>query len=324
MADLAYERYEKKDEGDDLEKVLKKHHFNDTTESGNSERQQRWNYFTERMEGWKLLEGFDLSKYKGEYKDQPESIKAQYEGFYAAAFEKDNEIVIAYRGTDKEVGGKKSFKNFMEEHIYTNGQIVCGMPGIQFKLAEDFYNYILTKNIDSNILITGHSLGGGLSQYVSVIGAENISKTVIWNGVGVAGFSRMNGYELFGTEAILTKLSWKEIFDSTGEKGKYILKEFIQAGFVKTNGTYLVSPNTEFVDIPNNLIKIPTKEELKNIISKGLDEYLKSNANGLNYWDESSKIEIEKNSLTSKDSLDYSIELLEKKKDLWIIIIIKT
>ncbi|BDU51241.1 hypothetical protein [Haliovirga abyssi] len=310
LADLAYERYEDKDNNNPLKDILLKHHFN------NSERQQRWNYFTERMEGWKLLEGFDLSKYKREYEGKHEDIKAQYEGFYAAAFEKDNEIVIAYRGTDKEVGGKKSFKNFMEEHIYTNGQIVCGMPGIQFKLAEDFYNKILNapNNQHKTISITGHSLGGGLSQYVSVIGAENISKTVIWNGVGVAGFSRMNGYELFGTEAILTKLSWKEIFDSTGEKGKYILKEFIQAGFVKTNGTYLISLNTEFVDIPNSLIKIPTKEELKNIISKGLDEYLKSNANGLNHWDESNKIEIEKNSLTSEDSLDYSIELLERKK----------
>jgi len=90
LADLAYERYEKTIKPETLlKKILESHNFKDL------ERKQRWEFFSERMEGWKLLEGFDLSRYKGEYEDKPEGIKSQYEGFYAAAFEKDDEIVIA-------------------------------------------------------------------------------------------------------------------------------------------------------------------------------------------------------------------------------------
>ncbi|BDU50631.1 lipase family protein [Haliovirga abyssi] len=218
LADLAYERYIDDDEGYNLEKVLKKHHFNDTTETGKSERQQRWNYFSERMEGWKLLEGFDLDEYKNKYKEEYESsfgekkegskefknIELQYKQFYAAAFEKDDEIVIAYRGTDGENGkydSHKDFKiffglidlgdrDFIMEHYLTNGKIVAGIPGIQFKLAVDFYNKILTKNTESNISVTGHSLGGGLAQYVSVM--EGVKRGVAWNGVGIKDFLKFN------------------------------------------------------------------------------------------------------------------------------------
>jgi len=311
LADLAYERFDEIKDIRPLKEVFSGKKFND------KKRKQRWEFFSERMEGWKLLEGFDLSRYKGEYEDKPEGIKSQYEGFYAAAFEKDDEIVIAYRGTDKEVGGKESKWNLFKEFAYTNGQIVCGMPGIQFKLAEEFYNKILDspklRNKNKTINITGHSLGGGLAQYVAVIGAEKIAKTVVWNGVGVAGFSRMNGYELFGENAIFNKMKLDEMSKGTGAKSNEILKGLINGGYVKLNGTYLTNPNTEFVDLPNHLEKIPTKEKLKDIINEGFEEYMQLNKS-LNYWDKKQKSDIEKSVIITDESLEYSRELLEIKK----------
>ncbi|BDU50627.1 hypothetical protein [Haliovirga abyssi] len=220
LADLAYERYEKIKDIRPLKEVLSIHHFNDTTETGKSERQQRWNYFSERMEGWKLLEGFDLDEYKNKYKEEYESsfgekkegskefknIELQYKQFYAAAFEKDDEIVIAYRGTDGENGkydSHKDFKiffglidlgdrDFIMEHYLTNGKIVAGIPGIQFKLAVDFYKDIVNNDDykDKTISVTGHSLGGGLAQYVSVM--EGVKRGVAWNGVGIKDFLKIN------------------------------------------------------------------------------------------------------------------------------------
>ena len=212
LADLSYERYEKKDEGDILKRIFQKHNFNDSAESGKSERKQRWGFFSERMEGWKLLEGFDVEKYKQEWILQPEDIQLQYKQFYAAAFEKDDEIVIAYRGTDGDNGeydSHKDFKtlfgllnlgdnDFVLEHYLTNGRLIAGIPGIQFKLAVDFYKDIKKhyKKKSPTISVTGHSLGGGLAQYVSVM--EGVKRGVAWNGVGIKDFLKFSGNEFLG------------------------------------------------------------------------------------------------------------------------------
>ncbi|BDU50633.1 hypothetical protein [Haliovirga abyssi] len=200
LADLAYERYEEKDKTYELKKILLEKDFND------SERHQRWNYFSERMEGWKLLEAYDPDDYKKEWLLKSEDIELQYKQFYAAAFEKNNEIVIAYRGTDGangEYDSHKDFKiffglidlgdrDFIMEHYLTNGKIIAGIPGIQFKLAVDFYKDIVKdrKNKDKTISVTGHSLGGGLAQYVSVM--EGVKRGVAWNGVGIKDFLKFN------------------------------------------------------------------------------------------------------------------------------------
>ena len=163
------------------------------------------------MNFWKLIDAFDLVTYGETMGLSEEEIEntTEYQQFYAAAFQKGNgEIVIAYRGTDGENGGYDTNfdilktittfdTDFAKEHLLTNGKIAAGIPGKQFEMAEWYYKKIKKIDETKSVSFTGHSLGGGLSQYAKVMsGEESALKT--WNGIGVAGLGKINGYEFLG------------------------------------------------------------------------------------------------------------------------------
>ena len=82
-----------------------------------------------------------------------------------------NEMVIAYRGTDQ------------TEDLLVDLQIALGnISQEQLLDAENFYNAVITQYGDSNITITGHSLGGALAQ---LVGAETGVETVTFNAPGM-------------------------------------------------------------------------------------------------------------------------------------------
>jgi hypothetical protein len=296
LADLAYERFKNDDNGYSLNEIFKDHQFKDE-KTGKSIRKQTWNYFKDKMSDWKLLEGFDLDEYfkkypkdKEEYENEGFSTKCQYDGFYAVAFIKDNDIVIAFRGTDDEVKGKGYSKNsiinsitnkinFFSEMIVTNGKIVCGIPGIQFKLATNFYKYILKKYKNNNIYLTGHSLGGGLAQYVSVIGNEHITKTVTWNGVGIKHFGKINGFEFANNSVIFDKIF--PLNSNIDEKQRYILKLLDKKEIIYLNDDFFKKSKVEYNDFPK-LLRIPTKEEIKEIVNEIVDNKILTTSN--NYY----------------------------------------
>ena len=77
-------------------------------------------------------------------------------GFYATAFTKNNEIVIAIRGTDD----NKDRKN-------ADANLLFGQIPNQFYDAKKFYEKIKKNNLNTKITFVGHSLGGSLSQLMS-------------------------------------------------------------------------------------------------------------------------------------------------------------
>ena len=77
-------------------------------------------------------------------------------GFYATAFTKNNEIVIAIRGTDD----NKDRKN-------ADANLLFGQIPNQFYDAKKFYEKIKKNNPNTKITFVGHSLGGSLSQLMS-------------------------------------------------------------------------------------------------------------------------------------------------------------
>ena len=97
------------------------------------------------------------------------SQKAKDAGFYAVAYEWDGKTVISYRGTD---GLDDVYKGWTTGLGWTDQD--------QANLALEFYQAATERDpfayeIPTDIILTGHSLGGGLAGFVSVLsGAEAV------------------------------------------------------------------------------------------------------------------------------------------------------
>ncbi|MDR6718770.1 lipase family protein [Paenibacillus sp. 2003] len=141
---------------------------------------------------------------KEEYKDwrtvEPDGAKLhrKYSGFDAVVLEnpKTNQVIIGYRGTEPEgkltdkfadwetdafdvVGGRTrkledSITDPERHNIFKNSPFKLMMDNSswennQFHQAEELYEAVQKAYPDSDISLTGHSLGGGLAQYVAAL-----------------------------------------------------------------------------------------------------------------------------------------------------------
>lgn len=98
-------------------------------------------------------------------------------GFFATAYDLNGEVVISFRGTDPTTVNAELFKDIFEGWIASFGIA----PSPQLAAAELFYENVT--NLDlftgaSNVVLTGHSLGGGLAGY---IGALNGTRAVVFD-----------------------------------------------------------------------------------------------------------------------------------------------
>lgn len=171
-------------------------------------------------------------------------------GFYGAAFQniESEEVVIAYRGTEPTVTGQAE-----RDLAYTDGKIAAGLIPEQVKEGNELYNYKELKTLKeagAEISVTGHSLGGGIAQYVA--GMNNLGGET-FNGVGVAGAAKINGYEFFVDnikmtedgkwekppvvdEGVLLMLS-DALFSNIGSD---ITNRMIQAGIINENKEVII------------------------------------------------------------------------------------
>ncbi len=165
------------------------------------------------MKGLKIMKNFELkvtkTKYKNEaeeiahheamrkaslyaYKSTDENLPKGYEhigifdnmdnGFHAEVLKKNNEIIIAYRGTEE-----KSIKDWLNnEQIYKNAY-----PP-QINSAEEVYKNIRKEYPNADIVLTGHSAGGGVAAY---LGAKYGIPAITFNPIGtVELLDKNNGY----------------------------------------------------------------------------------------------------------------------------------
>lgn len=113
-------------------------------------------------------------------------------GFYAAAYDWNGQKVISYRGTDSAIELSSA------ADIWSGWILGAGFPGAsQAGLALDFFEGIIAGSAfdatdNSGIVLTGHSLGGGLAGFVSMI-----------SGAKAVGFDHMP----FGEGAMAAVLS---------------------------------------------------------------------------------------------------------------------
>jgi Protein of unknown function (DUF2974) len=92
----------------------------------------------------------------------PSTAAAQAAGFYAAAYTVGSQTIISYRGTDGDPGD-----------YATDIQFSAGFGDTaQSRLAVTFYKSVIGVGADprnGNVILTGHSLGGGLAGYVGAL-----------------------------------------------------------------------------------------------------------------------------------------------------------
>ena len=165
-------------------------------------------YSTEKLEQkstpkfGKILDGWEyLDCATGEIiqnKFFPPELLEEYKesGFFGVAFQRGNDIMIAYRGTEFEL----AFARDME----TDFNIYMKKTDIQQVEAVLFYEYIkATYGEGKNIHITGHSLAGAIAQFVHFYAKCNGDDvvTLTWNGLGSFG-SIITSLEFSLTEKI--------------------------------------------------------------------------------------------------------------------------
>ncbi|MFZ1575380.1 MAG: peptidoglycan-binding protein [Chromatiaceae bacterium] len=111
---------------------------------------------------------------------EPVRREDQFKGFHAAAFRnvKTNEIAIVYEGTS-------------DLHDLQDWKANLGQPFLkpsQYSRAIEFAQEVetrfcsATKDCESRVVLTGHSLGGGLAQYTAI---KLGRKAYIFNGAGL-------------------------------------------------------------------------------------------------------------------------------------------
>jgi hypothetical protein len=120
------------------------------------------------------------------------SDKNEKEGFFAVAFQKNKEIVVALRGTDFHFG--EGFNDI----VSNLPEIVAFLEGLkndfdfwggdmthQFMEVKPFIEKIIKQaSTDSNITFTGHSLGGAIAQLASVVFSKHAT---VFDSPGIAG-----------------------------------------------------------------------------------------------------------------------------------------
>ena len=107
--------------------------------------------------------GVDSSQLLRDQNNEPRDAPA---GFYATTYRIDgsrfdglgaNDIVISFRGTD-------NFVPLTSGSDVGSGWVTgAGILGNQARLAAEFYHIVRAANPTDNIILTGHSLGGGLA-----------------------------------------------------------------------------------------------------------------------------------------------------------------
>lgn len=137
-------------------------------------------YFETELEEWKL---FHIEDKRATTKKFLSSSSRT--GFFSASFKKEEKVVIAFRGSET-FPFEEAYKDFVENNLVLG----LGKKPVQFNDAFQVYEkHLLELEVPrEKINITGHSLGGGLAQYVALSSSrkyEYIPKTVTWNAVGV-------------------------------------------------------------------------------------------------------------------------------------------
>lgn len=178
-------------------------------------------------------------------------------GFYSIVFKNiiTGQYVIAFRGSEK-YPLEDAYKDFIENDI----KIGLGIKPVQFYNGVDIYNKMIDefKINKEMITLTGHSLGGGIAQFVAITSdreRDYIPTVYTWNSIGINRDGIVNLFDFFDYDKILDRLNLtieekKVFFDFKDEYLNFFFKEMKKRKIIRDNNTLLIS-SSEF---PNSLV----------------------------------------------------------------------
>jgi hypothetical protein len=129
---------------------------------------------SENIDGWQML------KFEGQgtVTNEQKKVNVFKElNFACAAYRKDNEIIIAFRGTNDKADVITDL-NFVFKEI----------PLVTPKFAREFYDKLKKMCADCKFYFTGHSLGGAYAQLLcaQLVKENDIDKAITFNAPGMA------------------------------------------------------------------------------------------------------------------------------------------
>lgn len=100
-------------------------------------------------------------------------VNGDSSGFEAISFQRGNEIVISYAGTNPNDG----IFPFPGPDNQANIGLANGVGSVQLQQAAQYYLQVQEANPNATISFTGHSLGGGLAALMGVFSASKRSRS---------------------------------------------------------------------------------------------------------------------------------------------------
>ncbi len=168
-------------------------------------------------------------------------------GFYAVVFKNKDKYVISYRGSER-FPLEDAYKDFVETDLLLG----MGKRPQQFMEGFEVYEDLLEllQGESENISITGHSLGGGIAQFVAIMADKNgytIPYTCTWNAVGInkSGIIGIDDFIDFdGAIREVYPFKSEEIGALIGFKEAYmefLMRELKRKGYIKDRGNIKVT-----------------------------------------------------------------------------------
>lgn len=185
----------------------------------------------------------EINEWKIYSVDDRTGSKKSKSGFFAVVFQKDDKYIISYRGSET-YPFEEAYKDFIEADLL----IGLGKKPLQFWEGFEVYEELLEKGIPhEKISVTGHSLGGGIAQFVAIMVYKKYKICPLvctWNSVGIRRDGIVGVEDFISYEKLLSScnLTEKELIIFNEFKDDYIeflMKELKKQKIIKDNKTVL-------------------------------------------------------------------------------------